>query len=127
MPCLSRAVDSRMRDIAHVSEKRLRGKNKTSCRLVLESGACASLNHDVVHELDNADRRSKRAANRSGRSRPKVSVPARRSWVRAQPNSDVLTSALPFRLKRKTSPASVHQQRPKARRLNGNTTSIAHQ
>ena len=84
--CLTQ-FESRIRCLAHVSEKRFRGKAQESCRSKLEAGGFLALPHALVSALDAADALLRRGARRHGRSAPLVTAPASRSKVRAVPNS----------------------------------------
>ena len=80
---------SRLRLLAHVSEKRVRGNQSQSavtCRSVLESGAIASLDADLVASLDEADRALRYKARQHGRCVPAVVVRTQRSKIRGAPD-----------------------------------------
>ena len=91
--CLTQ-FESRIRCLAHVSEKRFRGKAQESCRSKLEAGGFLALPHALVSALDAANALLRRGARRHGRSAPLVAAPASRSKVRAVPNSMLADSVV---------------------------------
>ena len=87
-PVCAVQFESRIRVIAHVSEKRMRGKSQVSCRLMLEQGTFPTVPAALLTQLDEQDRLSRRVARRNGKSQPKVHVPAKRSRIRGCQDSD---------------------------------------
>jgi hypothetical protein len=79
---------SRLRCIAHVSEKRKRARSAptTSCREALMGGAFMSVSDDLLNAFDERDKLSRRDAVRVGRTQPKAAYTASRARIRAQPD-----------------------------------------
>ena len=78
---------SRLHLLAHVSEKRRRGKSTAkTCREALEGGEVAALPPDTVAALDAADRAMRSLAKKQGRCKPQALVRTQRSKVRALPD-----------------------------------------
>ena len=78
---------SRIHLLAHVSEKRRRGKSSArTCREVLELGEVPALAPETIAALDAADRAARSLAKKHGRSKPVALVRAQRSRIRAVPD-----------------------------------------
>ena len=86
--CLS-VFSSRLRAIAHVTEKRRRGKGgrAMTCHERLQSGLYPSLSPEELQRLDAADTLARRIARKSGRSQPRSSAPVVRERARVRPIS----------------------------------------
>ena len=96
---------TRLRAIAHASEKRCRGKSRVTCHDALLSGRYKPIQENVLRKLDDSDRQARREAVRSGRSTPLAQYAAKRSRLRACPDRKNVSGAL--------------DPLPKRRRLNG--------
>ena len=78
---------SRIRCLAHVSERRKRGTSQAlSCRERLELGEAPMLDSSLIAALDEIDRRLRFEARKSGRAQPLVLVKATRSLTRGCPD-----------------------------------------
>ena len=87
-----------------MSEKRKRGRRSVSCRDVLLRSFVLPLSRDAVESLDSIDTSSRSAAQRLGKSHPKVSCGAKRRL------EDITLAAPPkvrIRVAAKTSYADV--------------------
>ena len=93
-PVCCAQFSSRIRCLAHVSEKRCRGRSQVSCRSRLQTGSYPALPADIVASLDAADALLRRGARKQGRSAPLVIAPARRTKQRAVPDCALLAEPL---------------------------------
>ena len=85
-PVCSVQFSSLLRLLAHVSERRSRGKSSCTCRSALEPGKFPQVPCEVVASLDAADRARRGKARREGRCVPPVVVRTQRSKVRGLPD-----------------------------------------
>ena len=89
-PVCKTQFGSRIRCLAHVSERRKRGASQTqalSCRERLERGDVVPLEPSLLDSLDEIDRKLRADARRAGRAQPLVLVKASRTKVRGQPDA----------------------------------------
>ena len=119
-PVCHTKFSSRLRVIAHLSEKRKRGRASTTCGSKLLTSNCERLPDSVVSSLNARDASEVRAAKRKGRVQPQVSFSAKRSRVRAVPDSECFCFCMPkYRLRQKTRICVCHDPScapPKRRR-----------
>ena len=83
-PVCKVTFDSRLRVIAHLSEKRCRGKSKVTCQAHLSRYPMIS--QELCDRLDDIDRTQRYHANKQGRAKPRVALPAKRSRKRGLPD-----------------------------------------
>ena len=81
---------SRLRVIAHCTEKRLRGKARVSCNAVLVSGVVPCVSPETLEKLDAFDRKARNAAVANGRTQPIAVWKATRSKLRGAPDGNCL-------------------------------------
>ena len=97
---------TRTRALAHVSERRQRGKSTRTCRAVLEAGVLPPLPPDVVAKLDDLDRMARKRAFKQRHTQPVAIAPAKRT---KGPNESESFGWRPLkRLRTKTSFIDVH-------------------
>jgi hypothetical protein len=82
-PVCGACFASRLRVIAHASEKRCRGKTRMTCFQAIQDGAVPRLPDHLVLELDEQDKIIRRDARRAGRTTPIAEFRASRAKVRA--------------------------------------------
>ena len=80
------SFSSRLRAIAHLSERRKRGKASQTCYDVMLGGSLIPLPTTEVSCLDESDRIARTSAKRLGRSHPIAAFSAKRTRVRAVPD-----------------------------------------
>ena len=98
-PVCAVAFSTRLRCIAHLSEKRCRGRVRETCHQRLLQGNYQRLNVDHAAQLDDLDRTARREAARIGRSTPLATFATTRSRVRARPDE---VGAKPIKRRRLT-------------------------
>ena len=69
---------TRLRAVAHLSEKRKRGKRTRSCHDIVLQGLATPLNPNVVASLDNEDRKLLKTARLMGHRQPLAIYNAKR-------------------------------------------------
>eukprot|EP00973_Karenia_brevis_P064871 9009635-Karenia_brevis.AAC.1 len=77
-PICQQVFSTRLRLLAHVSEKRCRGRKKVTCGQLILAGVVDPLPEDQVEAANANDRKLRRAAQRKGSSQPKTLAPAKR-------------------------------------------------
>ena len=70
-PVCAKVFSTRLRAIAHATEKRRRNGRATTCREALLSGRFQPLPEHELAQLDGADRSARRAAYKSGYTQPR--------------------------------------------------------
>jgi hypothetical protein len=96
-PVCKTIFSSRLRVIAHLSEKRMRGRCAFTCGMKLVEGNYARLPSDYVSSLDGLDRTALTTARRAGRVQPLVRFIAQRSRKRASPDVQNDATSVPKR------------------------------
>ena len=89
--CKISSFSTRLRAIAHLSEKRCRGRSTVTCYDQLQQGEYRPLPAELVDKLDEADRTSRRSAMRNGRTTPLALYTPHRSKTRGIPDETYLT------------------------------------
>ena len=96
-PVCKMSFPSRLKAIAHLSEKRMRGRRKVRCYDSVLNASLVPLPDNLVQELDEADRLSRTKARKCGHSHPTHLVHAKRTLVRGVPDSAVTSNIEPKR------------------------------
>ena len=94
-PVCEGSYGSRTRCLAHVSEKRCRGKSAVTCPASLESGLYTPLPAVEVERLDVIDRSFRKTARALGHTQPVALAPAKRSRIRGPPLPEKMSPAQP--------------------------------
>ena len=95
-PVCLHQFSTRLRAIAHLSEKGLRGKALRTCHDAVTAGGYPQLDAETLSSLDAVDREVRKKARRAGVQTPWAGYYAGRSKIRAQPDQ-VLPLAVPAR------------------------------
>ena len=99
-PVCLHQFSTRLTAIAHLSEKRLRGKALRTCHDAVTAGGYPQLDAETLSSLDAVDRELRKKARRAGVQTPRAGYNAGRSKTRAQPDQ-VLPLAVAAKTKRR--------------------------
>ena len=116
-PVCQNVFSTRLRAIAHLSEKRKRGKRTISCHDLVLEGLATPLNPTVVASHDNEDRKLRKTARLMGHAQPLALYVAKRRFPQFESDvsplcGDSKTEAPPQPSKRRRlrSKTTVHRQ-----------------